>query len=468
MRARGVAPVGLVLGAAGFFAVRPADPEGAVQVGLAAAAAGAALLAACGTALAAARGPAGPVRRGIGLAASAAGIVLALLLYPGLSRGIAGLRDRPEEGARTVIALGPHGRDIRLSGPLVRGSADRLAALLAAHPGATRLHLTSEGGLVAEGEALGALVAGHRLATYVPDYCVSACTLVFLHGRERIAGGQARLGFHAPYETGVFGEVFEMDSAAERRAYLATGLAPDFVDEALRVRSAEIWIPPLARLRAAGAVTAVVGPEALPDSTLDDDPSLAGARAAVLRTVPLMRAAADAAPALLDAMAASYLAAYRQGRSEAHGLDRIRREAARRVARVLAGAPDAVVRDLGRLLLAALAALEPDDQDACAALVRGADLVSADEILSRRAPVGTDAARALVARALAGRSTDALVEPHPRRRGLASPTRHLGCGGLRDALAAALDRPGAASLRALLFPGTRPPRTVEASALPAE
>ncbi|MDN3625631.1 hypothetical protein [Methylobacterium isbiliense] len=467
-RARGVAPVGLVLGAAGVLAFRPVDPEGAVQVGLAAAAAVAALLAAGAAMLALARRPGG---RGIvtlaRLGAAVAGLALALLLYPGLSRGLAGLLDRPEAVARTVIALGPHGRDVRLSGPLARGSADRLAALLAAHPGVTRLHLTSEGGLVDEGEALGALVAAHGLTTYVPDYCVSACTLVFLHGRDRIAGTQARLGFHAPYETGVFGEVFEMDSAAERRIYLATGVAPDFVDEALRVRATEIWIPPLGRLRAAGAVTAVVGTEALPDSTLDDDPTLAGARAAVLRAVPPMRPVADVAPSLLDAVAAAYLAAYRQGRSEAHGLDLIRRESARGIAPVLAGAPDAVVIDLGRLVLAALTALPPDDE-ACAALVREVDLAGAEEVLSRRGLSGDGTARTLVERALAGRSNAALAPPHPRRRGIASPTRHLGCGRLRDALAAALDRPGAAALRALLFPGIRPPRALEATALPPE
>ncbi|MET0258716.1 MAG: hypothetical protein ABW179_09055, partial [Methylobacterium sp.] len=56
-------------------------------------------------------------------------------------------------GAETRIVLGPGGRDVRLYGELTEGAGARLERLLTENPGAERIHLTSEGGLVDEGAA---------------------------------------------------------------------------------------------------------------------------------------------------------------------------------------------------------------------------------------------------------------------------------------------------------------------------
>ena len=191
-------------------------------------------------------------------------------------------------GPPARIALGPQGRDIRFAGEIGAGSAARLAALLAAHPAVTRIHLTSEGGLVEEATAIGDLIAARGLATYVPDYCVSACTLAFVRGAERYLLTNGRLGFHAPYDPGLFGQVVQADAAAERAAYVAAGVDPAFAAEALAVASDSLWIPEPARLIRARVATALVDTDRFPDSTLDDDPSPAGARAAILRALPLL------------------------------------------------------------------------------------------------------------------------------------------------------------------------------------
>ncbi|MGT2488326.1 hypothetical protein ACU4GA_25120 [Methylobacterium oryzae CBMB20] len=123
----------------------------------------------------------------------------------------------PDVPAR--LTVGPGGRDLRLAGDLAAGVAARVAALLAAHPQIIRIHLTSDGGLVEEGAAIGALVAARGLATYVPDACASACTLIFVRGRTRYLATGGRLGFHAPYEIGARGRMRPVDSAPERAAY---------------------------------------------------------------------------------------------------------------------------------------------------------------------------------------------------------------------------------------------------------
>lgn len=175
--------------------------------------------------------------------------------------------DAPMEAG---LSLGPDGRDLRLIGDLTEGIADRVAVLLAAHPAIERLHLTSDGGLVDEALALGALVAAHGLATYVPEVCASACTLVYVRGRGRYLASGGRLGFHGPYVVGFFDTLRAVDSARERTAYLNAGLSSDFVAQALAVHADAMWIPDASRLLAAGVVTEIVA-SGLPDPAIDPD-----------------------------------------------------------------------------------------------------------------------------------------------------------------------------------------------------
>ncbi|MGE7419021.1 hypothetical protein [Methylobacterium tarhaniae] len=379
--------------------------------------------------------------------------------FGGLSRNLEAVIDTASDGPPARVTLGPGGRDVRLWGDLNDGTAARLRRLLDANPGVTRLHLTSDGGLVDEGVAIGDLVAERGLATYVPDYCVSACTLAFVRGRERLIVADSRLGFHAPYEPGLFGQMVQVDASDERGRYLAAGLEPTFVDQALATPSRDIWIPDPARLRAAGVVTGVVGPGDLPDSTLDDDDSLGGARAAALRAVGLLSAFAAPRPGVLDGIAARYREAYRQGRSESEGLDLLRDEAAGAMRSAFAGADDATLAALGRLLLDAMAA--SGSEETCRAIGRDGDLVTAAETLpGRRGPGGNPRMRALLDRALAGPAPAGPAAALPR------PAHALACADLRRRLAGILARGEAPQLRETLF--GRGGRRLEASALPGE
>lgn len=199
--------------------------------------------------------------------------------------GTRGVADELEVPAR--LTLGPDGRDLHLAGDLTEGVAARVARLLAAHPQIARLTLTSDGGLVEEGAAIGALVAARGLATYVPDACASACTLIFVRGRRRLIAPGGRLGFHAPYVIGAHGRLRAVDAAAERAAYRAAGLPRDFVARALAVPPAGIWIPDAARLRAAGVVTGIVAPDGAPAPAAAGDPSPRGTGGAILQRVNL-------------------------------------------------------------------------------------------------------------------------------------------------------------------------------------
>ena len=374
-------------------------------------------------------------------------------------------RFAPEEAGARVV-LGPGGADVRVAGDLMDGVALQVANLLAAHPNVRRIHLTSGGGLVEEGLALGALIAEHQLDTYVPDECASACTLAFVRGRARYLGASGRLGFRAPYEAGLFGQAFAVDAAPERAAYREAGLAADFTAEALAVASDDIWMPDADRLIRAGAVTEVVETDRFPDSTLDDDDALPAARAQVLRNLPIL---AQAEPAAIDRIAAWYRDGYHDGRSEADALDGMRAHASAHLRGLFRRSDDATVRALGHATLTAMRAALASDDGTCEAMA-GGDLVAIEEAL-RQAHHPVPSLPALVAQA--SRQAETAREPtidvdaeaaRPRRHARRLAAR---CGARIAALLQALDGAGpdaAARLRALLLDDT--PHAVAAVAVP--
>ena len=358
------------------------------------------------------------------------------------------------DGPASLIALGPDGTDVRFSGEIGEGDAARLAALLDQHSGITRIHLTSDGGLVDEGEALGAVIAAHGLSTYVPDYCVSACTLAFVAGRERLALHDARLGFHAPYEEGLFGQTFRGDASTVRAAYAGAGLAPDFVTSALDVASDDMWYPEPNRLLAAHVVTAFVDGARLPDSNLDGDPTLAGARAVVLRNVPILAGLADAEPALVDRIAGWYLASYQHAWSEDRAAEGMHALTDGVVALAAGRASDAALVGLARFAAAAMDAA--DDEDCVAIGARG-DLVTAANVLGEEDDKAVATAAALLGTAMKG--SHVAAAPAEASEQIAFHTqRRESCAGLERAYAAALARPAAeaaARLRPRFTEGAR-------------
>ncbi len=343
----------------------------------------------------------------------------------------------------TVIALGPRGDDVRLAGEIRDGDGARLAALLDANPAVTRIHLTSDGGLADEGQALGDVIAAHHLTTYVPDYCVSACTLAFAGGRERLVMRDARLGFHAPYAEGVFGQVFRGDVSGARAVYATAGIAPDFIDKALAVAADDMWYPEGDRLIAAHVVTGIVDRSRFPDSNLDADPTQAGARATVLRNFPILVGLDAGSPAaLIDRIAAWYLEAYRHDWSEGRVVKDLHALSDSAIALAIADADDAALVDLAHYVATAMRDADPKD---CVAIGARGDLIAAAAVLGSDDADATATAATLIDAAIKGKH--AAASATPRRSTLiafqdAAPVPMAAtCSALRRAYATALARP---------------------------
>jgi hypothetical protein len=106
------------------------------------------------------------------------------------------------------IALGTGG-ELRLTGSIDLGSADRFAAEIAARGEYVEtVVLDSPGGSVVDALAIGSLIHEEGLATKVEagSLCASSCPIIFASGAIRIASAQSAIGVHQIYAAALTGD----------------------------------------------------------------------------------------------------------------------------------------------------------------------------------------------------------------------------------------------------------------------
>lgn len=123
-------------------------------------------------------------------------------------------------------------------------------------PAITTVVLTSEGGWIREGLLLAKVIRERRLNTYVERVCVSACTIAFLAGSERVAEPNARIGFHAFRGVGSQRNDMSPEEANQlRMVYRAAGLEESTIRRIAETPHDEVWFPSHDELLAAGVIT---------------------------------------------------------------------------------------------------------------------------------------------------------------------------------------------------------------------
>src|SRR5262249_52628660 len=142
-----------------------------------------------------------------------------------------------------------------ITGGIKYGMTHDLEKLLDTYSDVRTLHLDSVGGRIGEGKKLNALIRARRLDTYVEGKCLSACTLAYAAGQQRILRKGGSLGFHKGAFPGSQGN--ELGSSVERGIYSAAGIAPAFIDKALATKNSDMWRPTEAELLSARVVTRV-------------------------------------------------------------------------------------------------------------------------------------------------------------------------------------------------------------------
>lgn len=111
-------------------------------------------------------------------------------------------------GQPLQIALGTGG-ELRLTGSIDLGSAERFAAEIAARGEYVEtVLLDSPGGSVVDALAIGSLIHEKGLATKVAagSLCASSCPIVFASGAQRLASAEAAIGVHQIYAAALSGD----------------------------------------------------------------------------------------------------------------------------------------------------------------------------------------------------------------------------------------------------------------------
>jgi hypothetical protein len=213
------------------------------------------------------------------------------------------------------IRVLPDGKGVEFYGGLRAGCAAELRHVLDATPQAEVLHINSPGGRVREARAMARLVRDRGLLTYASDECLSAATLVFMSGKERIVSAYARIGFHSGRLPGVPRGQQEKMNAGMRDEMRAAGISEQFISRVLATSSKDMWYPSFDEMRQAGVVTSQSYGERFSVSGTLLRESSPAAIAKLFDRVPGLQAMKDLEPATYQTLVTHYSAAIQEGKS---------------------------------------------------------------------------------------------------------------------------------------------------------
>lgn len=161
--------------------------------------------------------------------------------------------------APAAVQVEQGGGRLALVGDLEFGSTRALRAALDAHPQARVVRLESRGGRVAEGLALGELIAARGLDTLVVGGCSSACVTAFAGGRQRLIAAGAQLGLHSAGGAGASAAAVGEANRRSDAFMAARGVDLRVLEKGAAVAHDAIWFPEPMVLLASNLATDYAG-----------------------------------------------------------------------------------------------------------------------------------------------------------------------------------------------------------------
>jgi hypothetical protein len=163
--------------------------------------------------------------------------------------------------------VGPHqfhvlanGQMLEFSGGITFGVAQEMQGFLDAMSGVKTVRLNSIGGRILEAQKMSDMIKTRGLSTLVVQDCLSACTIVFLGGKERYLLSAARLGFHQPAFRGMTTAARLGTIAHEVERLQRFGLSKAFAERANDATPSGMWYPDKDELLREHVVTKVIAP----------------------------------------------------------------------------------------------------------------------------------------------------------------------------------------------------------------
>jgi hypothetical protein len=158
-----------------------------------------------------------------------------------------------------AVTLEASGR-LAVQGDLEFGTTRAVRDALAAHPGVRTVRLESRGGRVAEGLALGRVLADRNVDTLVLGECSSACVTAFVGGTRRIIGPRAVIGLHSAGGNGVSATHVDRANRRSDEFMAARGVDARVLAQGAAIANDDIWFPSQAVLLASGLATERTAP----------------------------------------------------------------------------------------------------------------------------------------------------------------------------------------------------------------
>ena len=262
------------------------------------------------------------------------------------------------------------GSVLLLHGTFGTGSAEVVRRLLDESPEVKTVALASGGGRLREAADVAAMVRLRGLDTYVDTRCESACTFVFLAGKDRAATPNARIGFHRPSFAGVTPLAFDPATDSMMATYRRAGIPGEFLDRVAATEPANMWYPTPSELETAGVINRVsLGGETSAIGFLAS--SSRGDLEKAFRGVPMMAAMERHFPGTIDEAVRAAWMERNQGGRDAAVSNAAREVIAARYPKILAAANDASLDQFAGIMVDQMKAASAISVEACRLLLAG-------------------------------------------------------------------------------------------------
>lgn len=273
------------------------------------------------------------------------------------------------------------GTEIEIIGGMKYGLAEEFKKILKASGQVRVVHLDSVGGRLGEGAALNAVIKENGLTTFVAAKCMSACTLAFAGGKQRILKKDAVLGFHR----GAFGgedQVDDHQGGIERRIFLDAGFSRSFIDKALSTPNKEMWTPTTSALLAEGVITSVNDGEGFAISGYGASVSREVLDQSLQKAGPVYVALKERFPDFYNELVDQFYVGISKGELEGHVIEGMRAKMFGHILGLLPQADDGVVVGFANLAADQYEMLGKSAPAACYAYASGEGRTSYADTLS--------------------------------------------------------------------------------------
>lgn len=159
---------------------------------------------------------------------------------------------------RPVLTISSDHSTAYIKGNIDHETNSALLNTLTDIPEITLISLNSDGGLIYAARALALKILEKQLNTHVAKRCNSACTLVFLAGKNRTMSKGAKIGFHQyRFEKGnpLQKATAKSEQEKDQAYFLSRNIEKGFVEQVFRAKPDSLWFPSPAQLSAANILT---------------------------------------------------------------------------------------------------------------------------------------------------------------------------------------------------------------------